>query len=69
MSYGEAEAIITANFTPHELARLNAAVSLHFMEQIGEPDFEQVWFDNISEEQEAEWDTYARYHDEHAGRA
>ncbi len=68
MTYGAAKTIIMTAFTSHELARLNAAVSLHFMEQIGEPDFEQVWFDNISEELEAEWDTYARYHDEHAGR-
>lgn len=65
--YGAAKTIIMANFTPEELARLDAAVSLHFMSEINDPDFEQVWFDNISLTEESEWDAFARYH-ETAGR-
>lgn len=58
-----ARAIFMTEFSPQELARLEAAVALHYMAQIAEPDFEQVWFDNISASQEVEWDAFANYHE------
>lgn len=59
MTYRASQTIIAANFTPMELARLNAAVTLHHMAEIAEPDFEQVWLDNVSAAEEAQWDTFA----------
>lgn len=59
MTYRAAQTIIAASFTPMEMARLTAAVTIHHMADIGEPDFEQVWLDNISAEEESEWDFFA----------
>lgn len=59
MSYRASQDIFAANYTPQERMRLAAAVALHHMEQIAEPDFEQVWFDNISAETERMWDSFA----------
>jgi hypothetical protein len=59
VTYRAAQTIITANFTPQERARLGAAITLHHMAEIAEPDFEQVWLDNITAEEESEWDFFA----------